>query len=291
MSDVLTGFLSSWRLFGDAYVLALTSAALLGLLGVVVVGRGQMFVGAAIGQSAALGTAIALLLTFLGWLPATIGPVSLQLLLTIATGVAASLWIGRGRSELSSSIGVGDERSAIVFVSASALAIVMLADLPQGTRQLQAVLGSSVLGASRLDVILTGTALAGVVAGAVVFGRRLGLLLTDPTMAAAIGMRLGVWSLLLAAVLGGGISLSIATTGFLFTFGVLVLAPLAARELCRRTATVFVLAPIVGFVGTLIGLIAAFGLDLPPGPMAVCALAVTYSLLVAGRRAVAIALD
>jgi ABC-type Mn2+/Zn2+ transport system permease subunit len=48
----------------------------------------------------------------------------------------------------------------------------------------------------------------------------------------------------------------------------------------------FLVAPLVAAGGTLLGLIASFGLDLPPGPTAVCALALTYLACVAGRRGV-----
>ena len=53
-------FISSWSLFAESYLVGVFSAALLALLGAWVVGRRQIFLGAAIAQASGLGVAIAL---------------------------------------------------------------------------------------------------------------------------------------------------------------------------------------------------------------------------------------
>jgi ABC-type Mn2+/Zn2+ transport system permease subunit len=57
---VIQEFLASWSLFGDAYLVGLASALVLGLLGVWVVARDQIFLGAAVSQASTLGVAVAL---------------------------------------------------------------------------------------------------------------------------------------------------------------------------------------------------------------------------------------
>ena len=59
---VLAEFAASWSLFVESYLVGMISAVLLALLGVWVVGRRQVFLGAAIAQASGCGVAIALAL-------------------------------------------------------------------------------------------------------------------------------------------------------------------------------------------------------------------------------------
>jgi ABC-type Mn2+/Zn2+ transport system permease subunit len=56
---VIESFLASWALFQNAYVAGWLIAMLLALLGVVVVTRDQIFLGAAVSQASVLGIAVA----------------------------------------------------------------------------------------------------------------------------------------------------------------------------------------------------------------------------------------
>jgi zinc transport system permease protein len=72
--------------------------------------------------------------------------------------------------------------------------------------------------------------------------------------------------------------------GALLTFALLTLPPMAALLVARRIRTVFVISVLVGLGAVCLGLIAAFQLDLPPGPVSVALLALTVPVMgVAGR--------
>ena len=60
---MIARFLASWALFSQAYMTAWLIALLLSLIGVLVVARDQIFLGAAISQAATLGIAVALVLS------------------------------------------------------------------------------------------------------------------------------------------------------------------------------------------------------------------------------------
>ncbi len=59
---MIESFLASWDLFRDTYLVGWLLAVLLSLLGVFVVARDQVFLGAAVTQASTLGVALALAL-------------------------------------------------------------------------------------------------------------------------------------------------------------------------------------------------------------------------------------
>ena len=59
---MITRFLASWALFSHAYITAWLIGILLSLVGVLVVARDQIFLGAAVAQAATLGIAVAMVL-------------------------------------------------------------------------------------------------------------------------------------------------------------------------------------------------------------------------------------
>lgn len=251
---MITQFLQSWPMFQASYLTALLAGFVLSLLGVVVVARGQVFLAAAISQAAALGAALALLVQ--GLQPAVS---------SVGFGLLAALFAGGIRPDRRGR----EEAVAWVFLCAASLTVLLVAREAMGMKQVQALLASSLIGASGTDVAVF-AALAGVVgAGAFLFRARLVLLLSDPTMASAVGVRVRGWLAGLAIALGLAAGLGIRSTGLLFTFGCLALPALIARNLCRRTDAMFVVAPGVGVAGVAVGLVLAHGYDYPPGQVVV----------------------
>jgi ABC-type Mn2+/Zn2+ transport system permease subunit len=134
-----------------------------------------------------------------------------------------------------------------------------------GLREVQAMMSSSVIGATPGDVLFFG-GMAVVALGFVLMTRRrLVVLVTDPTMAAAVGMRVGWWTGALALAMGVGTGVAMRSTGMLYTFGCLVLPPLVAKNLCREVAPMFWVAPLVAAGSVAVGLVVAHTWDFPPG--------------------------
>ncbi len=269
---MLNSFLQSWPLFQWTYLAALFLAVGLATLGVLVVTRGQVFVAAAISQASLLGLAVNL---WLGWGQPAIA--------ATAFSGAAALVASRRRSAVHQ---VGSEEiTGWLFLACASLAILILARQPVGLKEVQAMMASSVLGASATEAGLFAV-LAGAALALPWFARReLVLLVTDPTMAAAVGLRVGRWLFLLALALGIGTGLAIRSSGLLFTFGCLVLPAFIARNLCREMAPMFWVAPMVAATTTLTGLVLAHGFDFPPGQLIVGLLALLLVLAWSWREA------
>lgn len=272
---MIAAFIDSWELFHNAYISALLVSALLGLVGVVVVARDQIFIGAAISQASMLGIATGirleeafgvevetsrfgkLLHSMLGGLVAVVG--------SLATALGS-----RGR----------ESREAItgwVFLVGASLSVLIVAHSPHGLAEVEHLLASTIIGAGTLDVWLLATLLVCSIAVAVVARDRLLLAILDPEMARACGVRTAAWDRVLAVWLGVVVATSIHVAGVLFAFGALVLPALAAKNLCREVREMVVVSPLLAVTFTLVGLVLANAKDYPPGQMAVA----LYSMLLA----------
>jgi hypothetical protein len=73
-------------------------------------------------------------------------------------------------------------------------------------------------------------------------------------------------------LLGLGVGLSIRCAGMLYTFGVLVLPALVAKNVCREVRPMFVIAPAISLGTALVGFILANYYDFPPAQMVVALL-------------------
>jgi ABC-type Mn2+/Zn2+ transport system permease subunit len=255
---MLTEFLQSWSMFQDSYLAALFCGGLLSVLGVLVVGRDEVFLAAAVAQASVLGVALALTL---GWENAAVPAVVFSVVAALATG-------GRNRRGGTNR----EEVTAWTFLIASSLAVLLLSHSPIGMKNVQSVLTSTILGASRIEVLVF-AGLTAVALGVVwMNSQRLTLLIIDPVMAAAVGLSVSAWSITLSASLGLVTGLAIRSTGLLFTFGCLVLPALVAKNLCRRVQPMFLVAPVVGIVSVMLGLMLAHRFDFPPGQLVVAVL-------------------
>jgi zinc/manganese transport system permease protein len=267
-------FWEAWPLFADAWMSSWIAAALLGLLGVAVVAREQVFLGAAMAQAATAATALAITAGAGAlWIAALHlhGPLAV----IAATLVALVTGLGRGHRE---------SLVALVFLAASATALLLVARLPHGLQEVQRLTSSSVIGAEWGDTFFLGLLLAGTVAVAVARWRGLVTWLLDPAFAAAIGLPTARWAVLLALLLGLGVGWSLHVAGMLFALGCLVLPALAARSLVRELGTAAVVAPVIALAGAVTGSLAAHAYDLPPAQTTVGLLAAVAALSMAARR-------
>ena len=264
-------FVESWSLFGDTYLAAWAIAALLPLVGVWVVARDQIFLGAAVSQASTLGTALAL------WLQDRAAHHALQadavtfffaVIASVATALLSSSARGRGRAGRESPEAI----TGWVFLLGASIPVILMAHDPHGLEEVHRLIFSSILGASRADVYLFGTLLALTIAGVARFGRPLVLFAMDPEMAAAVGISGRRWRWGTAIWLGTSIGLAIHSAGMIYSFGCLVLPALVARSLCREVRWMFVVAPLVGLAAAVTAFVLAHAWDVPPGQLTVALL-------------------
>jgi len=265
---VIAEFLATWPLFHHAYLAGWLLAGLLAMIGVLVVARDQIFIGAAVSQASILGIAIALELgdRFAGvgfaWLR---NDHALSLLAVVASGAAALVTTRGGQGARVSH----EALTGWVYLLAASGAILVVAHSPHGLEEVDRLLHSTIIGATAADVwTFAGLALATAAAIALTH-RRLLLVAMDPPMAAALGVDVGRWSAGISLWLGLAVGLSIRCAGVLFTFGCLVLPPLVARNLCREVRPMLVVAPVVGVATAAVGFVFAHHWDYPPAQMTV----------------------
>jgi ABC-type Mn2+/Zn2+ transport system permease subunit len=175
-----------------------------------------------------------------------------------------------------------------VFLVSASLSVLVLAHSPHGLEEIRRIHSSSIIGATVTDVGVFAVLLALTLLFLVVAGRRLLLFVTDPAMAAAVGMKVGRWAIFESLWLGLAVGLSIRVSGMLFAFGSLVLPPLVAKNLCREVRPMFFVAPAVALVTNTIGFVLANRYDFPPAQMNVvlaCLLLLIAWLLRGFRRA------
>lgn len=257
-------FLVSWSLFRDSYLAGWLMAVTLPLLGVVVVARDQIFVGAAASQASLLGIACALrLLSALGI--ATVGASSGDAVVAAAAGgfaiLATLLTAGGGGRRTDSHESV----TGFVFLASASSAVLLMAHSPHGMEEINRLLASTIIGATSTDVVLFFVLAAATIAFVARHASELLLLVMDAEMAEAVGLRVKLWNVSTAVWLGVVVGLSNRVAGAIFTFGCLVLPALAARSLCREVRTMFVVAPVLGLAAAVVAFVLAHGLDYPPG--------------------------
>jgi len=239
---------SPFVLIPGASAAALLSGALLPPLGLWIVLQRVVFLGVTLAQVAAAGVALGLLLH----LPAL--PLGLLL-----CAVAVAIFTGGFRG----GVGTGGDRAlGAAFCVASALALLFISRSPADLDQVDHVLHGNLIFATTADVRLMAVALLGGLAVSVVFLQRILFCAFDGETAAALGLRVQRWLMLLFGVLAVVLTLSMRTTGALLTFALLVLPPLAALQFQRGLRATFLLASGLGLAGALAGLIVAVSADL-----------------------------
>lgn len=246
----MTGWLEGTPLAAipGAVEAGIVSGLLLPWLGMWVVLLRIVFLGVTLAQVAAAGVALGLALH---WPPL---PMGLALTLLVVAAVV--------RSDVSRSPLAADGRLGALFCVASALALLFVSRSAADLDEVQHVLHGNLIYASHDVVFVTAATLVAAVALLSLFFKQLLLVGFDQETAQALGLSTRRWTLLLFSVLATVLTVSMRTTGSLLTFAMLVLPALAALSLRQGLLASFVLASVLGGLGTLAGLLLAVHADL-----------------------------
>jgi ABC-type Mn2+/Zn2+ transport system permease subunit len=265
---MIQNFLSSWDLFHLSYLAGWLISFLLSMVGVLVVARDQIFIGAAVSQASTLGIALTMWATgvfALDQFPWFHSDAMLSVMAVAFSVIAASM-TGRGEET------GGESHEAVtgwVFLVSASLSILIVSHSPHGLEEVHRILSSSIIGATIVDVWIFIVLSLLTVFFLVLSYRKIVLFALDPPMALAIGMKIKGWNLITSAWLGLLIGLSMRASGMLYTFGCLVLPALVAKNLCREVRYMFLVAPLVAVGTGVLGFLLANQYDYPPGQMIV----------------------
>jgi ABC-type Mn2+/Zn2+ transport system permease subunit len=275
--QVLREFYESWDLFHNTYLEGWLIAFVLSLVGVVVVARDQIFIGAAVSQASTVGIALALVAAGLAPHPGE-HPVTLthpdywlhsdtfQATMAVSFSIIAALVTARGGRVRRESY---EAFTGWVFLVSASLSVLLLAHSPHGLEEIHRIHSSSIIGATELDVWAFAVFAVVTAVAIMLVHARLLLFAMDPSMAAAVGMRTNLWAAAISVWLGLAIGLSIRASGMLYTFGSLVLPALVAKNICREVRPMFWVSPLVALGTASVGFILANHFDFPPAQMTV----------------------
>jgi zinc transport system permease protein len=248
-------------------------AALCSYLGVFIILRRAVFVGAALAQVSSLGVALALFATgaIERWwdVHLHIAPQPMAVALTLAAAVAMAIQHKEARLPRETVVG-------ITYVAASGLAILVVAMSTHAESEVLNLLFGNVLAIGRGEV--AALAVLAVAVGAVHwrFYKEFLFVSFDPDTATALGLPARAWNVALFLTIGLTISLAIRAAGALVVFDFLVLPAATALLLKGSLRVAFTGAVVVGVASSVAGIAISYVADLPSGPTIV---AVSASLL------------
>jgi len=242
-----------------ALVASIATSVPLSVVGVYLVVRRVVFLGLVLANAATVGAAVA---SVVGWPPEVASMVA---------AVVAALGLGLMSTprRISSEAIIG-----WAYASAASATVLILAGSAAADADTLHLMYGNVLAVSPSHA--KGLVVVALAIGIVhaIFGRRFLLVTFDAEAARVGGVRTRLWSLCLNLSIGVTTAAAVHEIGALLAFALLTLAPTASLLMTRRIATTFAASAAIGVTAVCVGLVAAFKLDLPPGPLSVAVLAV-----------------
>ncbi|MBS1240655.1 MAG: ABCMn2+/Zn2+ transporter, inner rane subunit [Gemmatimonadetes bacterium] len=250
--------LSALLLFRDALYGTLVIGVTCGLLGVWVVLRRIVFVGAALAQISSAGIGLAMLL---GGLGVGLGLLTDQLALAIVVTLlgAAFFSLGSQRRLILPEATIG-----VAYAVAGAVGMLLISKAVAGEAH-DLFLQGSILGLTRQDVLLQLAVAIPILLVHVVFYKEFLFVSFDPDTARTLGYKVDGWNLLLYLSIGLVIAFAMQSAGVLLVFSFLVLPAVTGLLLARSMAGTFVVAAVSAAAATIIGFVASVPFDLPTG--------------------------
>lgn len=254
-----------------ALVASMAASAPLSVVGVYLILRRVVFLGLVLANAATVGAALA---EVFAW-PSEIA------------AVVAALGTALGMAFLPSPRRVsGESITGWAYAAAASATVLILAGATAADADTLHLLYGNVLAVSPSHA--TGLAMLALVIGVVhiLFGSRFLLITFDAEAAEVAGVKTRLWSIGLNLSIGAVAAAAVHEVGALLTFALLTLAPMASLLVTRRIRTTFVVSAAIGIAAVCGGLVVAFQVDLPPGPVSVAllALAVVIAAIVGRWR-------
>ena len=269
--------LSTILLFRDALYGALLIALACSVLGVYVVLRRIVFVGAALAQLSSAGIALGTFLYGLGvGGELTHHPVAMALIVTIAGAMFFGVG-GGGRGGVPPDAVIG-----VTYAVAAAAGILLVAKSRVGEAH-DLFLQGNILGITATDTLVLLAVAVPVLLVHVVFYKEFLFVSFDRETARTLGYNVRFWNLLLYLTLGVVIAYAMQFAGVMLVFNFLVLPAVTGLLLAQSMAGIFGVAIGSALLAALFGFSLSVPFDLPSGP-AIIAVSGILALLAWGLR-------
>jgi len=250
----------------SALKVSIIMGLLLAYLGVHVVGRGIVFVDLALGQISMLGVAVA---AYIGQ-QETLISISFTM---VGAFLLSFLKIKDKRLKQEAIIG-------IVYAVASAATVLFISKSPHGESDISEVLFGSLFTVTSAQ-ILTMSIVFGIIGATHIIFRKKIFELTEKFEnheVEDIGV-FDLWNFLFYLSIGLAIVLAVRIGGVIPVFSYLIIPPVSAILLARKTSSVVAIAMAVGVLGSFFGLYFSTHFDFPAGSSVVAILGALFCLL------------
>jgi ABC-type Mn2+/Zn2+ transport system permease subunit len=174
------------------------------------------------------------------------------------------------------------EATALLLVAALAGGVVLASDVFESGAAVDRLLFGTLLGLETADLALSAATVVLVVVASLALGRTWAAIAFDPDGAAALGLPAARADFLLLALVAVAVVAAIPAVGALLVAAIYVLPAAAARLVARSVPALLALSLAFALAEGLVGLYAAYWLDLPPGPPVAVLGALTYAVLALG---------
>jgi len=274
VSDTLSTILLVREALYGALVIALACS----VLGVYVVLRRIVFVGAALAQLSSAGIALALFLSGLGvGGELTHHPVNMALIVTIAGAMFFGLG-GGGRRGVPPDAVIG-----VTYAVAAAAGILLIAKARAGEAH-DIFLQGNILGITQFDTLVLLAVAVPVLLVHYVFYKEFLFVSFDRETARTLGYRVTFWNLLLYLTLGLVIAYAMQFAGVMLVFNFLVLPAVTGLLLSTSMRGIFLVAVASATLSAVLGFSLSVPFDLPSGPAIIAVSGALALLAWAWRR-------
>lgn len=246
-----------------AFLVAVMSGVVCGVIGSHVVLRGMAFIGDAVSHAVFPGVAVAFVVGF----DLVIGGA----IAGVVTACLVTVFSQNRRLKEDSVIGV-------FFAAAFGLGIVILSSAPGYSGSLESFLFGSILGISDGDVLNVAVIGGVLLLVALLLHKELVTVTVDREMARSVGLPVFKLELALYVMVTLAIVISLQAVGNILVLALLITPAATARLLTDRLGAMMLLAPALGALSTVVGLYLSYALDLAAGGLIVLVVTALFLL-------------
>lgn len=272
MGDVFIGLQQNLH----GVIAGMLVAAICAYIGVYVVLKRIVFVGASLAQISSAGIALAFLvgqsIPFVAK-----NPLSVSLIVTLIGVLVYSQQTLSRKVPQESIIGIG-------YLIASALTLMFIVRSPKGMDDVKELLDGNIITVQTHDLIVMGAIFFLVALAHFLFYKQFLYISFDPEMAATQRYKTRLWELLFYLLMGLTISVGIQYAGLLAVFAYMVIPAVTGLVVARRMPTAFLVACASALISTFLGFCWALRSDLPTSPPIIAVSALILALVWIPRR-------
>lgn len=252
------------------FVACMVLVAIHSYLGLHVIAREVIFVDLSLAQMAALGSVVALLYHVA---PDSQTAFVFSLVFTCIGAALFAMTRTRGKGRVPHEAIIG-----IVYVVASAAAILVADKAPRGAEAIHDVLEGSIIWITWPTILTKGAAYAGLGLLHFLLRKQFLKISFHPEEAERQGWNIRFWDFLFYVSFGVAVTMSVPVAGVLLVFTMLVVPAVVAFMFSRNIRTMVLISWGAGAIASLLGLYVSYIGDFPTGPLIVC----MYGLVLVG---------